>query len=169
MACLEGWSFINFRLSCVGNLIYNDLKLVMNDKRVWDSFLFWSTLEKDPDLAVKCVTGGCFPYVDLTNDDGTVAGCWSILRPDHISLNNTDVKSAGLEENLVKRKAKLKDLESTILHELVHWGRHQTSSPHLKYAKMKSKWVETGFGNADCGHRFQEEAYPDRPLILPVR
>lgn len=170
MACLEGWSFINFRLSCVGEMIYNDLRLVMNDKRVWDAFLKWSTLDQMPDLAVKCVTGGNLPYVDLLNPDGKIYGEWDKLKPDYLSLNNTDVKSAGFEKDPDKRKAKLKELEITILHELVHWGRHQTCSDHDWYEKAGKKWrINNVTRQADCGHMFEMEAYPERPVILPIR
>lgn len=165
MVMLAENSYIAYRLSFAGFLIYSDLRLVVNNKKVWDAFLKWSTLSHDE--AVKCVTGGTFPKVDCQNTDGTVNGCFKPSKPDYISLFKYDVTGASLEEDPIKRNEKLKMLESTILHELVHWGRHKNGVEQTKYAIIKGKFVETGFGDIDVGQRFEMEAYsnPDKPWL----
>lgn len=165
MVMLAGNSYIQFRISLVGLLIYRDLGLVVNRKKVWEAFLKWSTLSLSQ--AVSCVSGGSFPYIDATSTDGTASGSFKPSKPDYISILKYDAQSAACEENQVRRNQLLKTLESTILHELVHWGRHQNGAEQLRYGKIKGKWVETSFGDTDVGKRFELDAYTDpaRPWL----
>lgn len=170
MVMLAGNSFIQFRLSFVGLLIYNDLSLVVNKKKVWESFLKWSTLT--PNQAVACVSGGTFPYVDATNTDGTVSGCFKPSQPDYISIFKYDAQNAACVKDDIKRNENLRRLEATILHELVHWGRHQNGAGQPRYKMENGKWVEKGLydsktGTIDVGKRFELDAYtdPDKPWL----
>lgn len=168
MVMLAANSMEAFRTTCVGNLIYRDLALIVNNRKLWEAFLNWSTLNHEKALAA--VLGETLPYVDCTNTDGTVSGCFRPSKSDFIYLNKYDAQNAKGAKDDFKRPELLKDLERTILHELVHWGRHQTVTPQLKYSKINGKWIENGFGDTDAGKRFELDAYPSYyiPVTMPT-
>lgn len=165
-------NFQEFRESFVGQLIYKDLQNVVGNAFVWNVFLKWSTLSHSEAVAAVC--GETYPFVVVRPEfDGTASGCFDPKEPHIIRIGREEAQHAkGVADEFQRREA-LKGLEATILHELVHWGRHKNGAPQTKYKKDgKGGFVEIKPGETvaaidkfDVGRRFEVEAYP---YYIPV-
>jgi hypothetical protein len=153
-------------------MIYTDLQKVVGNALVWNAFLKWSTLNHNDALAAVC--GETPPFVVIEPKfDGSKSGCFNSGEPNIIRLSREDAQHVKGVEDEFRRREALKGLEATLLHELVHWGRHKSGAPHTKYKKDgKGGFVEIKPGENlkpkdifDVGRRFEVEAYP---YYMPV-
>ena len=167
MVMLAKDSVNEFQNTAFGRLIERDLRLVVHNHRLWSSFLHWSKLTREQ--ALQAVSGGTFPYVDCLHKDGTSSGCFRKSKSDTISVFYYDITGANGTNDGFKQRERLKDLEFTVLHELVHWGRHLNGFEQTRYSFIDGKFIENGFGDIDVGKRFELEAYPSyMPAYMPV-
>lgn len=131
---------------------------VMDEPRIWDAFLKWSCL--DENTAINCVSYNTFPEIVLP-DKKTVLiagvhgyGHFKPSLPDQININKINELNA-LESDKTSSAGLYqaeKYLQKLILHELVHWGRHQAMEPDEYVDKVKL---------IDTGDAFEAEAYND--------
>jgi hypothetical protein len=118
---------------------------------------------------LSAISGGTPPFVDCLHKDGRSSGCFRKSKSDTISIFYYDITTANGTTNGFHQRELLKDLEFTVLHELIHWGRNLNGFEQTKFSFINGKFIENGFGDTDVGKRFELEAYPSYvPAYMPV-
>lgn len=149
-----------------GDFLNNRLHLVANNPKIWEPFKFWSKLPENE--ARAAVNGGTYPYIIVEPDKstgGNKAGCFKPWHPDYIFIGRIEADEIKEGWDEFALPGLFKEMEATILHELVHWGRH-------KKLFDQPKFTEDGF-TFDVGTKFEREAYPELkkhtfPVFMPT-
>ncbi len=123
---------------------------VQDSQKVWEAFLKWSCL--DVAAAVEALSYGTYPIIKIKKSaqDNAADGDYGHFNssfPNEIWIRRDTVESFDRTKDANREFMYGKYLESLILHEIVHWGRHWMS--------MEDK-IE---GGLDTGDKFQAEAY----------
>jgi hypothetical protein len=131
---------------------------VYNNKKVWNAFLNWSTL--DEKSALEALTYGTKPILRIDKDVFKFFsnGHFKCSDPDYINIerlyatNIQGSKSVDIQD--------LKSFEAIVLHEMVHWARCRNKVDD-------SQVVKVGDRELDSGDLFKREAYinPEAPWL----
>lgn len=126
---IEGW-------------VHNELPFVQRRSNVWEPLLRLGRLT--PATAMDALTGGIkSPFLEIRSL-GSANGQFSLTDPSTIVLASEVAQP--FEDDPGDRIAEML-VESTLLHELVHWGDFRAGNPNL------------GSGDSDQGRRFEIAAY----------
>jgi hypothetical protein len=141
---------------------------VQNNKKVWDAFLKWSTL--DHTQAFYAISYGTYPKIQLYDtifSNPHSHGHFKPKFPDVITVSLQMAQKLHWAETAQEKLMAEKSLEYLILHEMCHWGRHKNGQQDGNYSKTNGKFNEDLSGNLDTGDRFELEAYtnPAQPWI----
>ena len=150
------------RFPALAEYIRQRLPNVRGKLSVWKPFLKWSELPES--VAVHAVTysAGRGPHVGITSRTG-INGIWLPSQPNFIWLHERVAKAS-----IDRRPGADVLVESTIMHELVHWGnfvaRHALDGRKLVTRKDSSGRVRGGYTQSkgkliEVGKRFEVDAY----------
>ena len=137
---------------------------VHTKSKVWKAFLKWSLLPEE--LARKLIASGSLPIVDfknLTMKDGRKPnGLHRDSQPEFIFLHERIGRFYETAKRPEWKKAELV-LESTVLHEMVHFGNYLASAS-LESKKLQAQGGAGGYTKVkgklkEVGKMFETEAY----------
>jgi hypothetical protein len=144
-----------FGHTILGEFINQKLQMAANTPSIWKAFRHWSTL--DESVARSAVRGGTLPWIIVEPDirkGGDKEGCFKPWLRDYIFIGRIEPQAIiDPNTNPLLLPGLFKSIESTILHELVHWGRNLNQNGQPKFTENGERF--------DVGTKFEKEAYPE--------